>query len=355
MLSRRINQCKWGLSAGILSLALLLSACGSAASGGTGELQGDPVSPDGAYSLELKGDTLRLLRTEDETTVWETAAHAWQSVCWESNGNLLALAYGEENSRALTVRSTRSDASWDFSSQEGTLPTENWGAWEENLLFLTLSSGKCCCAVSLEEDGSLAGEVLSVTEETLPESYDFDRDGVEESAIIRQVGGNAGWWQLLLREGEQELWRSEDFSLAHVGWGSLFACKIQGQDCLLHYEPYGNMGWLNFSYWLSYLAEDGSELTIEQRTVYCDCNGNARPEERLNPAEMADFLETVHGYLEGGVLLLSTEGGEWHTPGSPGVEFWDDYAVLWNEDDSPYDESLSLEENLRNSWAMQEN
>ena len=72
------------------------------------------------------------------------------------------------------------------------------------------------------------------------------------------------------------------------------------------------------------------------------------------PQSMAAYLGRVHGYLENATLLLSTEGGAWHQPGSAGVEFRDDYATFWNADRTPYDESLSLEENLRNSWVMRE-
>ena len=55
----------------------------------------------------------------------------------------------------------------------------------------------------------------------------------------------------------------------------------------------------------------------------------------------------------GELSILSTEGGAWHKPGSSGAEFWDDYAVFWNEDYGLYDESRTLEENLKNSWALQ--
>ena len=225
-----------------------------------------------------------------------------------------------------------------------------------------------CVLFGLE--GELTGVSLLLTEEALPESYDFDRDGAKETVLLRTLHGTDAWrryletgdlaadggdsWELALREGESPLWRQEGFSLAHAGWGSVFACRLEGQDCLLTYYPYMSMGWLSFQYQLFYLTEDGEPVMLDELSLNCDCNDNAKPEDRMDPAAMAAFLERVHGYLENATLLLSTEGGAWHQPGSAGVEFRDDYATFWNADRTPYDESLSLEENLRNSWVMRE-
>ena len=157
-------------------------------------------------------------------------------------------------------------------------------------------------------------------------------------------------WTVALREGDETLWQREGFSTAHVGWGSLFACQVDGQDYLLSYTPYMGQGWLFFQYQLFSLTEDGEPVMLAEESLSYDCNDNAESKDRMDPAAMAAFLQRVHGYLENATLLLSTEGGAWHKPGSS--EFWDDYAVFWNEDYGLYDESRTLEENLQNSWAL---
>ena len=76
-------------------------------------------------------------------------------------------------------------------------------------------------------------------------------------------------WTVALREGDETLWQREGFSTAHVGWGSLFACQVDGQDYLLSYTPYMGQGWLFFQYQLFSLTEDGEPVMLaEERDVY---------------------------------------------------------------------------------------
>ena len=61
-------------------------------------------------------------------------------------------------------------------------------------------------------------------------------------------------------------------------------------------------------------------------------------------------MEETHGYLNDSTLLVTTVGGTLRTGGS-GAEFQEDME-FWNES-CPYEETKSLEDNLRNyeAWA----
>ena len=124
-----------------------------------------------------------------------------------------------------------------------------------------------------DPEGTLEGSSFLLTEEALPGTYDFDRDGTEETVYLQTLEGSDGFlryqetgsqtiengieWTVALREGDETLWQREGFSTAHVGWGSLFACQVDGQDYLLSYTPYMGQGWLFFQYQLFSLTEDG--------------------------------------------------------------------------------------------------
>lgn len=116
--------------------------------------------------------------------------------------------------------------------------------------------------VFADPEGTLEGSSFLLTEEALPGTYDFDRDGTEETVYLQTLEGSDGFlryqetgsqtiengieWTVALREGDETLWQREGFSTAHVGWGSLFACQVDGQDYLLSYTPYMGQGWLFF-------------------------------------------------------------------------------------------------------------
>ena len=65
----------------------------------------------------------------------------------------------------------------------------------------------------------------------------------------------------------------------------------------------------------------------------------------FDSAAIAAFLEEVHGYLDESTLLLTTEGGVFSSGGS-GADFRGDLYFV--TESSSYDESKSLEENLKN-------
>ena len=389
--------------AGLLGLTLLLSACGQSgdsSAGSTGwenapvaEVEGETTSPDGRFRAETAGKTdtyvsgvlvpefLRIVDTGTGEAVWEEDGYVWQSVSWsQGEPALAAVAYGGRTWQAVTVVNPETGASWDFTLPDGspipeyTFLPEDWCRWADDIhadITVGREDGKqpeTFRCVFADPEGTLEGSSFLLTEEALPGTYDFDRDGTEETVYLQTLEGSDGFlryqetgsqtiengieWIVALREGDETLWQREGFSTAHVGWGSLFACQVDGQDYLLSYTPYMGQGWLFFQYQLFSLTEDGEPVVLAEESLSYDCNDNAEPKDRMDPAAMAAFLQRVHGYLENATLFLSTEGGAWHKPGSSGAEFWDDYAVFWNEDYGLYDESRTLEENLQNSWAL---
>ena len=372
--------------AGLLSLALLLGGSGqgsggSASSSGTPTLvTGEASSPDGRFRVEA-GETLRIVAADSGETVWEEDSYPWQAVSWSAGDPVLAVAaYGSESEVFLTAVAPETGASWDFVLPDGSpLPRgaalpEDWCRWKDDIhadITVLREEGQLpevFRCVFADPEGVLEGSSFLLAEEALPGTYDFDRNGEGETVYLQTLEGGDGFlryqetggqtiengteWIVALREGDRDLWQREGFSTAHMGWGSLFACRADGQDYLLSYTPYMNQGLLSFQYQLFYLTEDGEPVMLDELSLRYDGNDNARPEERLDPTAMAAFLTRVHGYLENATLLLSTEGGAWHNPGSPGAEFWDDYDILWNEGQGDYNDALSLEENLRNSWVL---
>lgn len=206
-----------------------------------------------------------------------------------------------------------------------------------------------------EEDPVISEDAPSTepeeTRETLPGSYDFDHDGTQEMVELVTVWDQENgeqmpaWYQLeVVRADGTELWR-QDLAEAHVGWGSVFACTVDGEDCLLRYYPTMYQGCGEYHYALFSLAETGEEQILQTNSVAFDINFGREDHTGFDPAAIAAFLEEVHGLLAESTLLASTEGGTLRTGGS-GAEFRAN-DKFWDEN-CPYDEGKSLEENLRN-------
>ena len=175
-----------------------------------------------------------------------------------------------------------------------------------------------------------------------------------ELVTVLVVGDEAqnavGWYELRVRTGDNRLYWGQSFAEAHPGWGTCFACQVDGEDCLLRYLPTMYQGYATYTYELFFLDETGEEQVVREGSVDFDMNFNEL-HERFEPEEIAAFLEEVHGLLEDSELLLTTEGGNFRS-GGPGAAFKDDLA-FWTEDPL-YDESKSLEENIRDIGAYWE-
>lgn len=234
--------------------------------------------------------------------------------------------------------------------------SEPWGVWQsEDSLDLTIGQGGnigerkyYTCAVNTR-DGKLEGSVWEESHELLPGSYDFDCDGEPEIMELVTVCGDedlnqVDWYEVRVHTEDNGLYWSRSLHTSHPGWGSYFACRVDGEDYLLRYTPTMYQGFATYTYELFSLDETGEEQLTREGNVSFDINFGSPMHESFDPEAIAAFLEEVHAFLEDSELLLTTESGEFRS-GGPGADFYDDLE-LWTSD-SLYDDSKSLEENIR--------
>ena len=171
------------------------------------------------------------------------------------------------------------------------------------------------------EDGQLTGSRLEETAETLPGDYDFDHDGEPETVELvtlldrEEDRSAAAWYELRIKKANGTVLWSAGAHRSHPGWTSVFACKVDGQDYLLQYEPEVWQGWAEYSYKLFYpyivspASGERQEQILRESCLVWD--NNFRMEgHHFDAAELADFLWEVRGYIAESTLLLSTEDGE---------------------------------------------
>ena len=245
----------------------------------------------------------------------------------ELGGSVAALkklggAYGD--TRAFTLPDGSPIPEYEF------LP-EDWGTWPDmDTLLLTVGRGGDAgephtyrCTVRMNQDGTLSGSALEQTTEVLSEDYDFDHDGMPETTelvtvLTPETDYYPAWYILqVIRQDGVELW-SAGAHPSHAGWTSVFACKIDGEDYLLQYEPEMYQGWAEYAYELWAFDGNGQAYTSDNRSVTFDINFG-REEHQFDPEAIAGFFWELRGLLQDSILLASTENGEFQT-GIPGLE-----------------------------------
>ena len=321
------------------------------------QLEGESLSPNGRFQVRTAGEsdlavsgvrvpeTLQLVNTQTGAVVWEDMGYPYQSVSWSSGGDLVAIAYGGRTWRAVTMVSTAWGTTWDFTLPDGTsipeytfLP-EDWGRWlDMDTLLVTVGQGGDAgaqhtyrCSLRPDEDGTLSGFVMEETSEILPGSYDFDRDGAPETVEVVTLWDQAdgqraeAWYELRVTDRDGAVLWVRELALAHVGWGSVFACTVDGADCLLEYRPWIGQGNAGYSYAL-FSLEGGEETILREGSVEFDINFGTSEHHAFDAQAIAAFLEEVHGYLDESTLLLSTEDG-FYASGGSGSDFrGDDFS-----------------------------
>ena len=342
-------------------------------------------SPDGKYEVrQIDGggdgeivpsmETVQVVDRATGEVLWEDSGDCETSALWSPDGGYVALSRRSRAYSAVTVLETAGFTSWEIP-----LPAEARTAeyvflhaveWldAETLRFryqdMQASSQDAAarfyrCSLRME-DGRLMGSTLEEAAETLPGDYDFDHDGEPETVELvtlldrEEDRSAAAWYELRIKKANGTVLWSAGAHRSHPGWTSVFACKVDGQDYLLQYEPEVWQGWAEYSYKLFYpyivspVTGERQEQILRESCLVWD--NNFRMEgHHFDAAELADFLEEVHGYLDDSTLLLSTEGGELRIGGSGAdfredMDFWDEYC--------PYDERNSLEANLRSYEAF---
>lgn len=318
------------------------------------QVVGEPVSPNGRFEVRTVGESdlwisgvripeaLQIVDTETGEVVWEDTGYVSQSALWSPGNNLVAIACGARTWGTVRVVNTAYWTTWEFTLPDGspipeyTFLPEDWGRWlDMDTLLVTVGQGGDAgaqhtyrCSLRPDEDGTLTGSVLEQTTEVLPGSYDFDRDGSPETVevvtvLTPETPYFPAWYDLVVRTADGAvLWTEEDLALPHAGWGSVFACTVDGADCLLTYDPAVYQGSAAYAYELLSL-ENGVLTLLRQGSVEFDIDAGILD---FDPEAIAAFFEEVHGYLDASTLLLSTEGGEYASGGS-GADFrGDDFS-----------------------------
>lgn len=164
-----------------------------------------------------------------------------------------------------------------------------------------------------------------------------------------ELSGQAAWYELQVKRTDRTLLWEQDAAESHAGWTSIFALELNGKEYLLRYSPWMGQGNTYYNYQIFFLDENGEEVLYQENGVEFDINFGSPIHQSFDAADIAAFLEEVHGYLDESTLLISTEGGTFRTGGS-GVEFRED-AYFW-DDDCPYDNSKTLLENIQTFEAF---
>lgn len=303
-------------------------------------------SPDGKYGVrQIDGggdgeivpsmETVQVVNSTSGEVLWEDSGDCETSALWSPDGGYVALSRRSRAYSAVTVLETAGFTSWEIP-----LPAEARTAeyafllaveWldAETLRFryqdMQASSQDPAarfyrCSLRME-DGRLTGSTLEEAAETLPGDYDFDHDGEPETVELvtlldwEEGRSTAAWYELRIQQADgTDLW-STSAHCSHPGWTSVFACKVDGQDYLLQYEPEVWQGWAEYSYKLFYpyivspASGERQEQILRESCLVWD--NNFRMEgHHFDAAELADFLWEVRGYIAEGTLLLSTEDGE---------------------------------------------
>ena len=341
----------------------------------TAALEGEAVSPNGRLEVRTAGrsdlnvsgvavpEAIQIVDRETGEVKWEDQGWVMQSVLWSPVNNLVALAYGGRTWTAVKVISTACWTSWDFTLPDGspipeyTFLPEDWGEWlDAETLLLTVGRGgdggeqhTYRCVIHAGEDET-TGSTMEQTTETLPGNYDFDHDGEPETVelmtmlTLENAPVFPAWYELRVNRADGETLWIQEAGLYHVGWASVFACKIDDADYLLRYIPWEGQGYQAYDYQIFSLDGTGEEIILKTDRVEFDTMFDSEMHLSFDPIAIGAFLEEVHSYLDDSTLLLSTESGSFRTGGS-GTDFRDDMYFLTEH--PAYDNNKSLEENLR--------
>lgn len=176
------------------------------------------------------------------------------------------------------------------------------------------------------------------------DEIDLNRNGVPETIHVVWQDDEMRY-QLTVTEGDKVIFTQNAYA-AHVGWNALFLYRRDGQAFLLRYSPEMWQGEAYYSYRLFYLAEDGSEVPVQENRVDFSVNFGMSIYGDFDPAAIDTFLTDINALLSGSVQLVNTddelreafalEGGLYHVP----------TFLRWRADSSYYDESKTVLENL---------
>jgi len=338
---------------------------------------GETLSPNGLWEIRLQGvnegitasglyapEQVQVVNTQSGAVCWEDVGYYEQMALWSPEGCYLALARMARTHSSVNIIHPTSGTAWEFVLPDGspipeyTFLPEDWGTWlDEDTLRLTVGRGgddgeqhSYYCFVHVR-DGGVVGSTMEVTRRPLTGVYDFNGDGEAETLELvtvwnPEIPDSAEWYELQVWQEGDFLW-SEEAGVAHVGWNSLFALRMDGEDFFLRYNPYMSQGCAAYQFDLLTLDEQGRECVVHTQRVEFDVNFGSPVHQSFDATAIADFLWAAKTLTDDSHLLLSTEGGALMADCSGS-----DYEAPWPEAEMKNARSRSeLEARLRQMKA----
>lgn len=311
-------------------------------------VEGEAISPDGKWEVVQEGindgvtsgglypcESVKLVNRDSGEILWQEDGAYLIHAAWQKDSKFAVVARTTRTRVEVSVVATASGESralrlpGDQSIPEYTFLSENWLEWwDEDTFVLRLEGGDGvgeltyrCSPVENPPKEPLELLMTQIVRETLPGEYDFTHDGRPERVeLVTALGDNGRTdgelypvefeLHILNADGET-IWEERDIALQHVGWRSLFACRVDGKDYILKYGPTMYQGLATYSYELLSLTQEGEEVPVKENSVSFDINfGSPIFTGNYDPAAIGAFMDDVHTYLDGDcILLISTEDG----------------------------------------------
>lgn len=179
---------------------------------------------------------------------------------------------------------------------------------------------------------------------SLPLFLDLNRNGIEETLVQKEIDNGNGQAVEIYENDARIFYTEGDY--AHAGWNALFLCTLDGESYLLRYNPVLYQGVFYYSYEL-FTLKDGYE-TITYNEIRFDVNFQLPSHDKLNPEEIAAFMEEINGYLAQSTQLLNTDYNLLATFEKTG-KLYDDFSTLFDDTEPEFtrDNTKSLAENLQ--------
>ena len=343
-------------------------------------IDGEPLSPDGAYEVRLSGviegvstdglagaEFVQICDSQTGNVLWQGDGAYEHSVVWSPDGKKLALARTTRTGSIVTIVETEQWTAWDVTIPgrdswnqtpipEYTFLPDNgdWFEWFQSETFrLTLGRGSDAgnrndYYGSIYTGVPLDGKTLYLEEESLLSEYDLNHDGsperLEKLAIQETADGVVQFFLLrVIDENGTCLWAG-DAGAAHAAWNTYFVCTLDGQDYLLEYDPYMSGGVCYYSYRLFSLGPDGEEVLYKEKMLDFDINPASKfMNHNFDADAIADFVDEVNELLAHSKLLLTTDDAVRDMdPDEP----YETLGHMLDDKAYGYDETKSMRENL---------
>lgn len=216
------------------------------------------------------------------------------------------------------------------------------------IVLLTLAVLSCYACGKVTNQNEVQEENLNqLNEDTYRVHADLTRNGTPETIItsVYEVLKDSKKPAVIAVEshGSEIVWKKEIFAYnlgENQGNASYFLGNVDGNSCLIYYNPYIKEDKAEYSYKVFYLGQDGSEITIAENSISFD---TAWKENMKFPVdEMVDFAEEINEYMDKAYILLSTIDGELCYSTLDTMEVYKEHYQLFTGN-----EDISSEEELR--------